>query len=66
MSLALVADADTLFPASTRGLLIYLDYQGPIKLHWSPMILDEVNRALVSTGRKPTMAAAREHAARTL
>lgn len=64
MSIAIVADADTLFSASTRGLLIYLDYQGLVSLHWSPMILDEVNRALVATGRKPTLAAAQEHAAR--
>lgn len=64
MNSAVVADADTLFPASTRGLLIYLDYQGLIRLHWSPMILDEVNRALVATGRKPTLEAAQEHAAR--
>lgn len=64
MTLPVVADADTLFPASTRGLLIYLDYQGLIKLHWSALILDEVNRALVQTGRKPTMAAAQAHAAR--
>ncbi|SHI18535.1 hypothetical protein SAMN04488135_1122 [Pollutimonas bauzanensis] len=52
MSIPVVADADTLFAAATRGLLIYLDYQGVIKLHWSPLILDEVNRALVDTGRK--------------
>lgn len=52
MSIPVVADADTLFAATTRGLLIYLDYQGLITLHWSPLILDEVNRALVDTGRK--------------
>lgn len=48
-----VADADTLFGATTRGLLIHLDYQGLIRLHWSPLILDELSRALVDTGRKP-------------
>jgi hypothetical protein len=48
-----VADADTLFGATTRGLLIHLDDQGVIRLHWSPLILDEMNRALVDTGRKP-------------
>lgn len=64
MSTAVVADADTLFPAATRGLLIYLDYQGVIKLHWSALILDEVSRALVDTGRKKTLADARENEAR--
>lgn len=41
--------ADTLFAATTRGLLIYLDYHGLIKLHWLPLILVEVSRALVDT-----------------
>lgn len=54
-----VADADTLFPAAMRGLLIYLDYEGAIRLHWSPMILDEVSRALVDAGRKATLADAK-------
>lgn len=61
MSVPVVADADTLFPATTRGLLIYLDYRGLIKLHWSPLILDEVSRALVETARKKTLADARAH-----
>jgi hypothetical protein len=56
-----VADADTLFGATTRGLLIHLDYQGVIRLHWSPLILDELSRALVDTGRKPDTASARRH-----
>ena len=56
-----VADADTLFGATTRGLLIHLDYQGLIRLHWSPLILDEMSRALVDTGRKPDAASARRH-----
>jgi len=47
-----VADADTLFAATTRGLLVYLDYQGVLKLHWTSMILEEMSRALVETGRK--------------
>lgn len=55
-----VADADTLFGATTRGLLIHLDYQGLIRLHWSPLILDELSRALVDTGRKPDAASAPE------
>lgn len=59
-----MADADTLFPAATRGLLIYLDYQRAIRLHWSALILDEVSRALVDTGRKKTFADARANEAR--
>jgi hypothetical protein len=42
---AVVADADTLFGATTRGLLIHLDYRGLIRLHWSALILDELRRA---------------------
>jgi hypothetical protein len=57
----IVADADTLFGATTRGLLIHLDYQGLIRLHWSPLILDELSRALVDTGRKPDAESARRH-----
>lgn len=56
-----VADADTLFGATTRGLLIHLDYQGLIRLHWSPLILDELSRALIDTGRKPDAESARRH-----
>lgn len=64
MSVPVVADADTLFAATTRGLLIYLDYHGLIKLHWSPLILDEVCRALVDTGRKQTLNDAKAHETR--
>jgi hypothetical protein len=56
-----VADADTLFGATTRGLLIHLDAQGLIRLHWSELILDELSRALVDTGRKADAAAATQH-----
>jgi len=56
-----VADADVLFGATTRGLLIHLDFFGLIRLHWSPLILDELSRALVDTGRKPNDQAARRH-----
>jgi hypothetical protein len=56
-----VADADTLFGATTRGLLIHLDYRGLIRLHWSALILDELSRALVDTGRKVDGQAARRH-----
>lgn len=58
-----VADADTLFGATIRGLLIHLDYQGLIRLHWSALILDEMSRALVATGRKADGAAALRHEA---
>jgi hypothetical protein len=57
-----VADADTLFGATTRGLLIHLDYQGLIRLHWSSLILDEMSRALLRTGRKPDAESARHQA----
>ena len=56
-----VADADTLFGATTRGLLIHLDYLGTIRLHWSALILDELSRALVDSGRKPDAESARRH-----
>ena len=46
MVVPVVADADTLFGATTRGLLIHLDYQGLIRLHWSPLILHEMSSAL--------------------
>jgi len=59
-----VADADTLFGAATRGLLVHLDYRGLIRLHWSPLILDELSRALVDTKRKATLADAKAHEAR--
>lgn len=63
MVVPVVADADTLFGGITRGLLIHLDYQGLIRLHWSPLILDEMSRALVQTGRKADRAAATRHEA---
>jgi hypothetical protein len=56
-----VADADTLFGATTRGLLVHLDYGNVIRLHWSALILDELSRALVDTGRKAYDEAARRH-----
>ena len=60
---AVVADADALFGATTRGLLIQLDYAGLLHLHWSPLILDEMSRALVKSGRKPHIASAKAHEA---
>ena len=59
--IAVVADADTLFGATTRGLLIHLDFRGLIRLHWSPLILEELSRSLVDTGRKPDAKAAARH-----
>jgi PIN domain len=56
-----VADANVLFGATTRGLLIHLDYLRLVRLHWSPLILGELSRALVDTGRKPDTEAARRH-----
>lgn len=58
MPIPVIADADTLFGGTTRGFLIYLDYQKLIHLHWSPLILEEMSRALVTTGRKIDQAAA--------
>ena len=63
MVVAVVADADTLFGSTTRGLLIHLDYRGLIRLHWSSLILDEMSRALVQTGRKVDRATAARHEA---
>ena len=63
MAIPVVADADTLFGATTRGFLINLDYQGLVHLHWSPLILEELSRALVATGRKPDDAAAQANEA---
>ena len=60
---AVVADADVLFGATTRGLLIQLDYAGLLHLHWSPLILDEMSRALVKSKRKADLASAKAHEA---
>jgi hypothetical protein len=57
----IVADADALFGATTRGLLIHLDFRGLIRLHWSVLILEELSHALVDTGRKPDREAAKRH-----
>ena len=61
MSIPVVADADTLYPAATRGLLVQLDLHGLIHLHWSPLLLGEAMRALVKTGRRASLADARAH-----
>jgi hypothetical protein len=50
-----VADADTLFGGTTRGLLIHLDYHGLIPLHWSALILDELSRTLDAARRAHTL-----------
>lgn len=41
-----------LYGGATRGLLAYLDHQGLIRMHWSPLLIDEMSRALVKTGRR--------------
>jgi hypothetical protein len=56
-----VADADTLFGGTTRGFLIHLSFCRVIELHWSPLILSEMSRALVATNRKPNAQAAAAH-----
>lgn len=63
MRVPVVADADTLYPAATRGLLVQLDRHGLIHLRWSPLLLEEAMRALVKTGRRPSLADARAHQA---
>ncbi len=63
MSIPVVADADTLYPAATRGLLVQLDLHGLIHLHWSPLLLDEAMRALAKTGRRASLTDARAHEA---
>lgn len=52
MPVVVVPDADTLFGGTTRALLIFLDYQKVLRVHWSPRILGEMSAALVRTGRK--------------
>ena len=64
MPIPVVADADVLFAGTTRALLINMDYQGLIHLHWSPLILDEMSRALVAMNRKPDLDSAKENEAR--
>lgn len=61
MVIPVVADADVLFGATTRGLLIHLDYSGVIRLHWSALILEEMSRALVRARRKQDLATAKAH-----
>ena len=45
------------------GVPIQLDYAGLMHLHGSPLILDEMSRALVKSGRKPDLASAKAHEA---
>lgn len=56
-----LADAAPLFGATTRELLNHIDHQGLIRLHWSPLILDELGCALVDSDRKPDAESARRH-----
>jgi hypothetical protein len=41
-----------LYGATTRALLLYLDVQDVIRVHWSPLLIDEMSRALVKTERR--------------
>lgn len=61
ISVSVVADADTLFGGTTRALLIHLDYEGLIALHWRADILSEMSRALVRSGRRRDTAHACEN-----
>lgn len=63
ISVSVVADADTLFGGTTRALLIHLDYEGLIELHWSADILAEMSRALVRSGRRKDTAHALQNEA---
>ncbi len=58
----MVIDADVLYGATTRALLIYLDFHDLVRVHWSPLLVDEMSRALVKTGRKTAAAARRDEA----
>ena len=40
-----------LYGATTRSLLLYLDWLDVVRVHWSPLLIDEMARALVKTGR---------------
>lgn len=44
-----LADANVLYPAALRDLLIELGVRGVIRLHWSAIIHDEWTRALALT-----------------
>ncbi len=47
--LKLFADANVLYSSALRDILIELSLDGLIALHWSPVVLDELVRALVHT-----------------
>lgn len=63
IGVSVVADADTLFGGTTRALLIHLDYEGLIQVHWSSNILEEMSRALVRSGLRKDHAHAQQHEA---
>lgn len=46
---AVLADANALYSAALRDILIELALADVVRLHWSPAILDELARALEST-----------------
>lgn len=53
MPFAVVLDADVLFPFTLRDTLLRAAAAGFYQLRWSPQILEEMERNLVSTGRVP-------------
>ncbi|WP_158218750.1 PIN domain-containing protein [Roseateles aquatilis] len=59
-----VPDANVLFGAASRALLIALCQLRHIRLHWSELILDELARALVETGRQRSRETAERNTAR--
>ena len=55
--LPVVVDADVLYGGTTRAFLAYLDEDDLIRMHWSPLLIDEMSRALVKTRRLTAEAA---------
>ncbi len=54
-----VLDANVLFPFTLRDTLLRAAAAGLYQVRWSPMILDEMERNLVSTGTLDAPKAAR-------
>ena len=52
-------DADVLYGGTTRALLLYLDHHAVIRVRWSALLIIEMSRALVKTGRLTREAASR-------
>ena len=54
-----MVDADVLYGGTTRALLLYLDCHAVIRVRWSALLIVEMSRALVKTGRLTREAASR-------